>query len=517
MTRLFTLLCSVLITLSIQAQDISKIIHQDDAAFFARLDAVPYGDGYLMAISASTSGSSDFGAIKLYKMDAHLNVEWGKRIAHENEATTGLHVRHIEPLPNGNFLMIGRSFEHGGSWHPDMVWHIDEEGMVLWSKQIEHDYSSSYTQAFVLGDGSVALMYKVDNGNTVFSKISIDGEIHSSYELNVNTSGINLLDVRYYGFEIIDHSGHLLYISNDLTSLSVTEQYTVEALEGGRLVKRLSDGGRVFLNAVDLPNDIFRITKEDASANVVWSKDLTFSGPTPLAGYIEFSSLGPEAITETNDGDIFFTFSRSSQSPQPPGNNLICLMTADGQVKYVRLTETYHNQFYLENNYYHMIGLESTAFNDEHNIVFERRPYDEPFPCDIPYDYAIVDASHQLLSATEDYTLTELEAHLTSDVSVNVSDLQVLESETFCGDVVISTENLSLESIGLEVYPNPSTGLVTIVADYAIEEVMVYNIAGQLVHHSKETALDLSGLGTGMFMVKVVTEVGISGKLLRLE
>lgn len=72
-------------------------------------------------------------------------------------------------------------------------------------------------------------------------------------------------------------------------------------------------------------------------------------------------------------------------------------------------------------------------------------------------------------------------------------------------------ESLSLDEItfaDFTYYPNPSAGLVNIISGSNIEEISIYNVAGQLLTSKKvnaaETTIDLSSFASGVYFVKAV-------------
>lgn len=72
-------------------------------------------------------------------------------------------------------------------------------------------------------------------------------------------------------------------------------------------------------------------------------------------------------------------------------------------------------------------------------------------------------------------------------------------------------EALSLDEItfaDFTYYPNPSAGLVNITSGSNIEEISIYNVAGQLLTSKKvnatETTIDLSSFASGVYFVKAV-------------
>jgi hypothetical protein len=77
-------------------------------------------------------------------------------------------------------------------------------------------------------------------------------------------------------------------------------------------------------------------------------------------------------------------------------------------------------------------------------------------------------------------------------------------------DPLVSLGENSLE--GVSVYPNPSEGLVTITNDNNIvNTIVVYDMLGQVIltkEASSNTTIDLSIVGTGIYMVKVANKYG---------
>lgn len=53
------------------------------------------------------------------------------------------------------------------------------------------------------------------------------------------------------------------------------------------------------------------------------------------------------------------------------------------------------------------------------------------------------------------------------------------------------------------VYPNPTSGNVTIQADLEIENITIYNQLGQLITNQKDSKIDLSNATPGMYIVKI--------------
>lgn len=79
--------------------------------------------------------------------------------------------------------------------------------------------------------------------------------------------------------------------------------------------------------------------------------------------------------------------------------------------------------------------------------------------------------------------------------------------------VHVTTDGVNEQNSGLQVYPNPTHGQVTIEAQ-AISRVMVMNALGQTVYDEttdgNQTLLNLSQYGSGVYLVRVYSEKGVS-------
>ena len=81
--------------------------------------------------------------------------------------------------------------------------------------------------------------------------------------------------------------------------------------------------------------------------------------------------------------------------------------------------------------------------------------------------------------------------------------------------VTVITDGLDESSTGTKVYPNPTNGQITIEAD-GISRVTVMNALGQIVYDAptdaNQTVLNLSQHGTGMYLIRISSEKGMSVK-----
>lgn len=61
----------------------------------------------------------------------------------------------------------------------------------------------------------------------------------------------------------------------------------------------------------------------------------------------------------------------------------------------------------------------------------------------------------------------------------------------------------------LNLYPNPANESFTISSDAIIEQVMIYNNAGQLVKSTVATRIDISTISSGIYQVLIMTDKGL--------
>ena len=86
--------------------------------------------------------------------------------------------------------------------------------------------------------------------------------------------------------------------------------------------------------------------------------------------------------------------------------------------------------------------------------------------------------------------------------------------EGACSDtstcVAITTVGIDefTNTISMRVQPNPSFNDVTIVTDKVIEQVLIFNLTGELVQIEKTAAFSVESLATGIYVLKVQTTEG---------
>jgi hypothetical protein len=92
----------------------------------------------------------------------------------------------------------------------------------------------------------------------------------------------------------------------------------------------------------------------------------------------------------------------------------------------------------------------------------------------------------------------------------------VSSTATFIEDCLLAVNNF--ESLEVNLYPNPSDGILNIQAESSISSIEIMNVLGQLLLTSKGNStheqMDISGLSAGNYFVRVV--VGSESGVLRV-
>ena len=69
-----------------------------------------------------------------------------------------------------------------------------------------------------------------------------------------------------------------------------------------------------------------------------------------------------------------------------------------------------------------------------------------------------------------------------------------------------------LTSIEVNLFPNPTTGNVSIDSEHAIVAIELYDMQGSMILKQSESTLDIQHLESGIYMAKVITEIGTTQK-----
>ena len=79
-------------------------------------------------------------------------------------------------------------------------------------------------------------------------------------------------------------------------------------------------------------------------------------------------------------------------------------------------------------------------------------------------------------------------------------------------DPVVAIDDVAMQSVSLQLYPNPATDRLMLSADMPVQRVQVFDMTGRMVMSSTGTELDVSALPAGLYMLRAMGETGVGSK-----
>ena len=102
------------------------------------------------------------------------------------------------------------------------------------------------------------------------------------------------------------------------------------------------------------------------------------------------------------------------------------------------------------------------------------------------------------------------QAGYTGSFAVRITDARGCKGESECSSVIVSSLDQIDIADAIEVFPNPSSGLINVVnpSGQEIKEVIVYNLQGRTVARVKRdfNKIDLSENEQGVYLLKIVLD-----------
>jgi hypothetical protein len=81
-----------------------------------------------------------------------------------------------------------------------------------------------------------------------------------------------------------------------------------------------------------------------------------------------------------------------------------------------------------------------------------------------------------------------------------------------------NTSTNELTETNINIYPNPSTGVININTNETIENINILDINGKLVHHqTNNSPIDLSQHAKGIYFINITTEKVVINKKIVLN
>lgn len=87
--------------------------------------------------------------------------------------------------------------------------------------------------------------------------------------------------------------------------------------------------------------------------------------------------------------------------------------------------------------------------------------------------------------------------------------------EEYSRCVTINSQKLVENNLNqLEVYPNPTTGVVNIKTDLELEKIQVINSMGQVVSEQTKHEFSIKSLSPGVYSLRIKTNLGFTTRLI---
>jgi len=119
------------------------------------------------------------------------------------------------------------------------------------------------------------------------------------------------------------------------------------------------------------------------------------------------------------------------------------------------------------------------------------------------------------LTQSYDMDLTFMEEHTDLAVVVFVQDnsnKNVLQSEMMDISIPMGIENNPLLKNTVKLFPNPASGNINLDSDMEIEQIIIFNLMGQIVYESSPRTnslnIDISNLKPGLYLFKMINAEG---------
>jgi len=465
-------------------------------------------DGGYIVLGEGFYWTGDFlddfnGFLCLIKTDAYGNVLWSKVYDAGDSADYGASVQQTS---DGGYIVAGGTNSFGAGSYDVYLIKTDANGDILWSKvyggmsddrafSIQQTIDGGYivageTKSFGTGGYNVYLIKADANGNILWTKIFGDtlGGGGWAYSIKQTFDGGYIIAGDLYGRDC-------LIKTDAMGGIQWAKTYGYGT---GRIVEQTTDGG--FITTGMSLGDVILI-KINGSGDIVWSK--IFRKPndkglsksvqqTADGGYIlginfEISEFEGTVLIKTDaNGDTLWT--KDYGACVALDCIEFCHQTTDGGYIFVGFAGNL--QFHLaKTDVYGNIQCNSSYAN----IILADTSTVASFVTPI-----IIDSGGQV-----------------NNVATIVSNIAFSDT-VWC---IITGLPDEINSLNIEIYPNPTSGKLTIkfsFTDQLQTEITIYNLLGKLIYKIPQQKIlkelfkvDFSDQPAGIYYVKVKTTEGI--------
>lgn len=126
-------------------------------------------------------------------------------------------------------------------------------------------------------------------------------------------------------------------------------------------------------------------------------------------------------------------------------------------------------------------------------------------PAGVNQDVVWTVTPQDVVSVDENGLVTPLSNGVATITATSVADPSFTATMQVMVDIATAGLN-HIDSVAFTVYPNPTSGLIEVVAAANVEEVLVYNMVGQQIGAFKGNNIDISGAAAGVYMIQIKVE-----------
>lgn len=442
----------------------------------------------------------------------------------------------------GNYIAIDPENENiyiTGDFHDELIipggttLNPSEDGSIFILKYgINGDYKWSLQEDFI-GQGLCLVADYAKNiilGGTFNESISISGtELISAgdddYFFAKYNVDANFVWAKRAGGESIEYSGLVsvdgsnnVYLTGEFVSENVTvdnTEYIMAAGEGNIIFAKLSSNGEVLW------------IKSFAASNHEWYDDVSW--PTGIK-----TDLNGNTYMKGNFSYLAYFDDILLENPLSYFNKFIAKIDSDGnalwakQITQPRKNHQFdYNQFDIDNegNVYFGVQAEDTLF---FGVDFQYNPssihdlFIAKYSTDGNLDWVKTmqgnESSYSLISSVAVHNTTNVFVSGIFDRYLLI-DNEELNSTNRHGFILMFGEDISgvneiYNSVGVEIYPNPTKDKISISTKSSLKNarINIYSVSGKLIKTgiiNNQNEIDVSNLQNGAYFTKIYTEKGV--------
>lgn len=410
--------------------------------------------GFILMGTTISFGAGNIDAL-LVKTDSTGNVTWSKSYGGPEED----HGRNAIQTSDGGFLLAGQTFSFGALFGDAFLIKTDAAGDTLWTK-----------------------MYGGSQGDAAWSMVETS---QHAYVILGATNSFGFFSPAAIYLAAADQNGNFAW----------TKTFSDSTTHGGFVIDKTSDGGFIISGDAANGGEDAYLLKLDSLGDMEWNKTYGKS----------YSDLA-YTCRETNDHGFILT--GLTTNPSTTFTDLLIIKTdSSGTMMW--------NNTIGDTAYERGLGIEETSdggYMISGEIYSQKKIY--VLKTDSLGRTGCNESPAQLTEGVPATQISFPPTVFTNGNFIVTDDILTTRQGTSvqlqCSGNSIG-ENSSAQNF-IHIFPNPSSGTVSIVSESEIDELNIYNAMGQLICHSRpgKKTYALVPECRGVYFLSVQTRTGIT-------